>query len=128
VATPGCVQHAGADYTSGTGAGGTSDGPEVILAFERAYYVQRSGSAARALTSTDSSMPSAVDIQRGIDAVPVGTRYCVRITPAQAGAGAVWAVDLTEQWPGAAPAIYHQSITTTVSTGRTLIAAVAADD
>jgi hypothetical protein len=124
VATPGCEQSAGADHASGTGVGGTTDAPSVILAFERAYYVQRSGSAARAVVAADATALTAATIQTGIDQVPAGTRYCVHITRTPAGGGALWAVDLSEQWPGESPATYHQIVTVSQLGGRTLISAI----
>lgn len=125
VATPGCVQDtSGPDHASGTTPGDTSSAPAVILAFEHAYYVQRSGAAARALVTTDSPMPAAAAIQSGIDQVPTGTRYCVDIAPAAAGGGAIWNVTLTEQWPGETASTWHQSITTSRIGTRVLISAI----
>ncbi|MGW0058106.1 hypothetical protein [Nocardia nova] len=124
VATDGCQQITAADHASGTRPGGTSDAPSAILAFEHAYYVQRSGAAARAVVAQDATVPDAAHIQTGIDAVPVGTRYCVQITRTAAGGGALWAVDLTEQWPGEAPAVWHQIVTVTQVGGRTLISGI----
>ncbi|OBA51629.1 hypothetical protein A5789_27215 [Nocardia sp. 852002-51101_SCH5132738] len=127
VATAGCEQHTGSDYTSGTGPGGTSDGPAAILAFEHGYYVARSGAAARASVAPDASVPTAAAIQAGIDQMPPGVRYCVHITPAPAGGGSIWNVELTEQYPGEQPAIWHQTITTLTAGGRTLILAITQD-
>ncbi|WP_431950640.1 hypothetical protein [Nocardia lijiangensis] len=127
VATPGCVQRRTGDVVSGTDVGGTTDGPSAILAFERAYYVQRSGPAARALVTPDSAVPPAEQIQRGIDQVPVGTRYCVQITRTAAGAGdgqSHWEVRLTQQYPGQQPKTFTQIITTKTLTGRTLITGI----
>ncbi|WP_157107575.1 hypothetical protein [Nocardia amikacinitolerans] len=127
VATPGCEQRRTGDVVSGTGIGGTTDGPSAILAFERAYYVQRSGPAARAVVAADATVPPAEQIQRGIDQVPVGTRYCVQITRTAVGAGdgqSHWEVRLTQQYPGQQPRIFTQIITTKTVNGRTLITGI----
>ncbi|WP_435590690.1 hypothetical protein [Nocardia sp. bgisy118] len=127
VATPGCEQRRTGDVVSGTDIGGTLDGPSAIMAFERAYYVQRSGVAARAVVAQDATVPPAEQIQRGIDQVPVGTRYCVQITRTAAGAGdgqSHWEVRLTQQYPGQLPKTFTQIITTKTLTGRTLITGI----
>ncbi|WP_280494347.1 hypothetical protein [Nocardia asiatica] len=103
--------------------GSTSSGPEAILAFETGYYVDRSAAKARAVTTPDAALPAAEVIQSGIDSVPRGTTHCVRITPAGPD---TWAVELTERRPGAAPAVYPQTITTTTRDGHVLITAISA--
>ncbi len=123
VATPDCQQHRDADVVSGTDPGGTGDGPAAILAFERAYYVQRSGSAARAVVADDSNVNSADEIQRGIDQVPAGTRYCVQITSGSSD-GTQWEVRLTEQDPGKPAHTFTQIVTTRTVANHTLITAI----
>ncbi|MBF6249861.1 hypothetical protein [Nocardia farcinica] len=129
VATPGCEQRNSGDIVSGTGPGGTTDGPSAILAFEHAYYVLRSGAAARAVVTPDAAVPPADQIQRGIDQVPVGTRYCVRIGKATAAPAldglARWEVRLTQQYPNEQPKTFTQVIATRTQAGRTLIASIA---
>ncbi|MET7767248.1 hypothetical protein [Nocardia sp. NPDC005366] len=126
IATPGCEQRRTPDIVSGTDPGGTTDGPSAILAFERAYYVQRSGYAARAVVADNSPVPAAEQIQRGINQVPVGTLYCVEITRAESEEGqARWRVRLTQQVPGEQPSTFTQLITTRTSANRTLITAIA---
>ncbi|MBF6172624.1 hypothetical protein [Nocardia blacklockiae] len=122
-ATEGCEQRRTADLVSGTDPGGTGNGPDAILAFERAYYVQRSGFAARAVVADDATVPSAEQIQRGINQVPVGTRYCVQITRATADEGQ-WEVRLTQQEPGEPPKSFTQTVITRTIANRTLIAAI----
>jgi len=125
VATPGCEQRRTGDVISGTDPGGTSDGPSAILAFERAYYVQRSGFAARGVVANDANVPAADQIQRGINQVPVGTLYCVQITRAGSDAGeAHWEVRLTQQLLGEQPQTFTQIITTRTAGNRTLITAI----
>lgn len=126
VATPDCQQTPPtATSGSGTGTGDTTSGPGVILAFERAYYVARSGPASAALLDPTAQVPSAAALQDGIDRLPTGTRYCVQIAPAGAVPGA-WAVTLTEQWPGDQIDHYAQTITTRAAEGRTLITGITA--
>ncbi|WP_051182258.1 hypothetical protein [Nocardia vinacea] len=125
VATPGCEQRRTGDVISGTDPGGTSDGPSAILAFERAYYVQRSGFAARGVVANDANVPAADQIQRGINQVPIGTLYCVQITRAGSDAGeAHWEVRLTQQRPGEQPQTFTQIITTRTAGNRTLITGI----
>ncbi|MEV6427299.1 hypothetical protein [Nocardia sp. NPDC051463] len=126
-ATPGCEQRRTPDVVSGTDPGGTSDGPSAILAFERAYYVQRSGSAARAVVADDAVVPLAEQIQRGINQIPIGTLYCVLITRTATGVGdgqSHWEVQLTQQHPGEQPQTFTQIITTRTAANRTLITAI----
>ncbi len=124
IATDGCEQERTAEVVSGTDPGGTGTGPDAILAFERAYYVQRSGYAARAVVADDSSVPAADQIQRGINQVPVGTRYCVQVT--RTGDEGQWEVRLTQQLPDEQPHAFTQIISTRSESGRTLITAIAA--
>ncbi|MFF0491270.1 hypothetical protein ACFYTQ_19790 [Nocardia sp. NPDC004068] len=124
VAADGCEQRRTADIVSGTDPGGTGSGPDTILAFERAYYVQRSGFAARAVVADDAKVRTAEEIQRGINQIPVGTRYCVQIT--RAGDEGQWEVRLTQQKPDEQPQTFTQIITTKTIANRTLIADIAA--
>lgn len=98
-----------------TDPGDQKSGAGVIAAFEHAYYVARSGTAARELTTPDTSLPAKEKIQAGIDTVPTGTTHCVRITPIAAG---IYSVALTEMRPGQPPAQFPQTITTEELDGR----------
>lgn len=108
----------------GAGRGGAMSGPDAILAFQYAYYVDRSGSSARQLVAPDAAVSPAEVIQRGIDSIPAGTTHCVRIT----GVGDNrYSVEVTEQRPGGVPATYsRQTVTTAEIGGRTLITGIAA--
>ncbi|WP_280388199.1 hypothetical protein [Nocardia wallacei] len=121
-AAEGCEQRRTADIVSGTDPGGTGNGPDAILAFERAYYVQRSGFAARAVVADTADVPAAEQIQRGINQVPVGTRYCVHIT--RAATEGQWEVRLTQQLPDEPPKSFTQIVTTRTIANRTLITAI----
>ncbi len=125
IATDDCRSLSTPDVVSGTGPGGTASGPDAILAFERAYYVQRSGFAARAVVADDAQVPPAAQIQRGIDKIPPGTRYCVQITKVPALDGQ-YEVLLTQELPTAQRSTFTQIITTQSAGGRTLISAIAA--
>ena len=98
-----------------TDPGDQKSGPGVIAAFEHAYYVTRSGTAVRALTTPDTSLPANEKIQAGIDTVPTGTTHCVRVTPISAG---IYSVALTETRPGQPPAQFPQTITAKELDGR----------
>jgi hypothetical protein len=98
-----------------TDPGDQKSGPGVIAAFEHAYYVTRSGTAARALATPDSSLPAKEKIQAGIDTVPTGTTHCVRITPILAD---IYSVALTEMRPGQPPAQFPQTVTAKELDGR----------
>jgi hypothetical protein len=126
LATPGCPQERAPEQVSGTGPGSTVDGPDAILAFHHGYYALRSASAARAVVTTDSQVPSAADIQAGIDSLPADTRYCVHVTPdPDTTAGQQrWRVELAQQYPGAPETSYRQSVTSRTESGRTLITAI----
>lgn len=102
-----------------TDSGDQQSGPGVIAAFEYAYYVDRSGDAARALATPDSPLPQGPAIQtNGIDTVPLGTTHCVRITPITTG---VYSVALAEMRPGQPPVQFPQTITTKEIDGRWFI-------
>lgn len=88
--------------------GDQNSGAGVIAAWNHAYYVQRNAAAARALATPNSSVVPADQLQPFIDAVPVGTNYCLRT---KALSEDVYLVDLSELRPEGA-----QRITQTVTT------------
>ncbi|MBF6195205.1 hypothetical protein [Nocardia implantans] len=105
-------------------AGGAGSGPDAVLSFQYAYYVERSGERARAAVAPDADVQPAWVIQRGIDSVPIGTTHCVRIVTV---ADNRYSVEVTEYRPGGAPATYsRQTVTTAVIDGRTLITGITA--
>ena len=108
----------------GAEPGGTGSGPDAIMWFQHAYYVDRSAERAREVVAPGASLPPAEVIQRGIDSIPAGTAYCVRVAPS---GDSRYSVEVTEQRPGGAPATYgRQTVTTEVVGGRTLITGIAA--
>ncbi|QBS40030.1 MULTISPECIES: hypothetical protein [unclassified Nocardia] len=104
--------------------GGTTSGPDAILAFQYAYYVERSGERVREVVAPDAAVSPAATIQRGIDTIPAGTAHCVRIVTISDNR---YSVEVTEYRPGGVPATYNkQTVTTAVIDGRTLITGIAA--
>ncbi len=65
----------------------------VISAFEYAYYVTRSAEAALALVAPEAAL-TAPGLAAGISSIPLGTTYCVAVTPIAAGAADVHLVEL----------------------------------
>ena len=100
------------------GDGSTDSAESAILGFEHGYYVTRNAEAARAFVAPSGRVAGPVEIQRGIDAVPEGTTWCV--VASATSDPAVYAVDVREQRPGETR-IYEQIVTTTVVDGKTLI-------
>ncbi|MEV3963553.1 hypothetical protein AB0M34_22120 [Nocardia sp. NPDC050193] len=122
-ADPHCVAERVGNTVQGNEPGGTDSGPSAIFGFQHAYYVARSGEQARTLVAGDAAVPPAADIQRGIDTIPEGTTYCVRIAPG-AFVGQ-YTVTVTEYRPGSAPLGYNPQLVTTMRIGdRTLITGI----
>ncbi|WP_225730956.1 MULTISPECIES: hypothetical protein [unclassified Nocardia] len=114
VAAPSATTPAPAKATTGTDGcraerGDQKSGAGVIAAFQYAYYVTRSGEAARKLATPTSSVQPAEALQGFIDAVPPGTTYCLRIV---ALAEDVYTTVLSELRPGQQPAQFAQTVTT----------------
>ncbi|SIS23301.1 hypothetical protein [Williamsia sterculiae] len=120
---PMCAANTTGAVVTGAGPGDTTSGPDVIQKFDYAYYVQRSGAAARAAAAPSSrNLGTADTLQDSIDKVATGTQHCLRIQPTAAN---TWDVTLTLLAPGnSVPTIVHQVITTTVENGQTLISAI----
>ncbi|MFR9752119.1 hypothetical protein ACL02S_13940 [Nocardia sp. 004] len=105
--------------TIGNGQGGTDTGPEAILGLQYAFYVERSGAKVRRFVADDANVPTAEDIQKGIDEqVPVGTTHCLRITEL---ASDTFEVDLTEHRPDGVTTVYQQKVTTVSRDGEILV-------
>ncbi|WP_280231227.1 hypothetical protein [Nocardia cyriacigeorgica] len=123
-AADGCVQQLdgpGGAVVSGTPTGGTGSGADAIFGFEHAYYVARDGHRARNFVTADAAVSDAAGIDRGIAQVPLGTRYCVTITPLADSAPQRYLVDLVQQYPGEPPDTFHQIITVATLDGHTRI-------
>ncbi|MEV6275513.1 hypothetical protein [Nocardia sp. NPDC051832] len=119
---PGCEAARTEQFVRGNGIGSSETGPDAILAFQHAYYVERSGIAARALTAPDASVPAAAVIDKGIASVPEGTRHCVLITPMPDGR---FDVVITDMRPDATVRTYRQFVTVAVRDGAIVITKIA---
>ncbi|WP_405489572.1 hypothetical protein [Nocardia sp. NBC_00511] len=118
-----CPAKQDGSLTIGNGPGGTGSGPDAIMAFEHAFYVERSGVKAREVVAPDSATVATADIiqQQGIDPTKAGTTYCLQIN----GIGPeLYDVDLTEHRPDGTTKIYGQRITTVVRDGKHLILSI----
>ncbi|MGK8520196.1 hypothetical protein ACRS6B_00855 [Nocardia asteroides] len=120
---PGCEPTRGRQLVRGNGTGSTASGPDVILAFQHAYYVTRSGAVARSLTVPDAAVPPVAVIDAGIASVPAGTQHCVMVTPMLDGR---YDVVITELRPDSANRTYRQFVTVAVIDGKSTIIKIAA--
>lgn len=121
-APPACVESRTSGEVTGAGPGGFGSGPDAILGFDYAYYVTRSGAAARAFTTPDAAVGSPELLQSaGIDTFPSETTHCLRITPRGPDEYTVY---LTHAVPGAEPVTWTQIVRTRTDGDRTLITSI----
>ncbi|MFE3193125.1 hypothetical protein ACFXHA_29255 [Nocardia sp. NPDC059240] len=107
----------------GNGPGSTKSGPDVILALQNRYYVDRNGKAVREMFAPDAAAPTVEQIQAGIDSIPVGTTYCVQIMPGPFDGQHVMVV--SEQHPDATKRTWSPQLVITTKVGdATLISAI----
>ncbi|NKY75146.1 hypothetical protein HGB39_28120 [Rhodococcus opacus] len=95
--------------------GDQKSGAGVIAAFNHAYYSQRNGEAARGLATPTSSVLPGPELQKVIDAVPIGTNYCLRTVALSDG---VYLVDLSVMQPAQPVKRGTQTVTTQKVDGR----------
>ncbi|MDT2007241.1 hypothetical protein FXW78_26825 [Rhodococcus opacus] len=95
--------------------GDQKSGAGVIAAFNFAYYSQRNGEAARGLATSTSSVLPGPELQKVIDAVPIGTNYCLRTIELSDG---VYLVDLSVMQPAQPVKRGTQTVTTQKVDGR----------
>ncbi|WP_257015412.1 hypothetical protein [Rhodococcus sp. ACS1] len=95
--------------------GDQKSGAGVIAAFNHAYYSLRDGESARALATPSSSVLPGPELQKVIDAVPVGTNYCLRAVALSDG---VYLVDLSVMQPAQPVKRGTQTVTTQKVDGR----------
>ena len=113
--TPWCAGQAPAGWMAATSPDSDllTAGQAVVVRFEQAYYVQRSGAAAYALVAPrvpETAVRSAADIQRGIDTVPTGTSFCAAMSANSAGpAAGVVDVDVHERRPDGTSYVWPQT-------------------
>ena len=89
--------------------GDQKSGAGVIAAFNHAYYSLRNGEAARGLATSTSSVLPGLELQKIIDAVPIGTNYCLRTVELSDG---VYLVDLSVMQPAQPAKRGTQTVTT----------------
>ncbi|MGV9862612.1 hypothetical protein [Rhodococcus koreensis] len=89
--------------------GDQKSGAGVIAAFNHAYYSLRNGEAARGLATATSSVLPGPELQKVIDAVPIGTNYCLRTVELSDG---VYLVDLSVMQPAQPAKRGTQTVTT----------------
>lgn len=109
------------ERVSGNGVGSRGSGPQVILALEHAYYVDRTAAAVRLLLAPEGRFGTDEEIQAGIDALPTGTTHCVNITAAGLDR---WSVSITERRPLGSTVVHHQLISTTQRDDQGLVVAI----
>ncbi|MEV4234730.1 MULTISPECIES: hypothetical protein [unclassified Nocardia] len=120
---PNCEPTRTEQLVRGNGTGSTDSGPDVILAFQYAYYMTRSASDARALTTPDAAVSSVALIDAGIKSIPPGTQHCVMITPMLDGR---FDVVITEFRLDATVRTYRQFVSVTSHEGITVITKITA--
>lgn len=97
-------------------------GAVAIWRFEKAFYFDRDGAAARAAGAPDAVMASAQRLQAGIDQLEADVEFCVLADPIDAG---IYDVTVVERGPGIDGRTSRQRITTTkAQDGATLISAI----
>ncbi len=99
-------------------------GAAAIAAFEAAYYHARDGVLAREVVAAAAAISDAATIQAGIDSAPLGTTYCARIRRLNPG---LYAVEITDTPPGAAPRVWRQRISTTQLDRHSVITAIVSE-
>ncbi|WP_405492886.1 hypothetical protein [Nocardia sp. NBC_00511] len=118
-----CPNETRGDTVRGNGPGSTKTGPDVILALQNRYYVDRSGKSVREMFAPDASVPSVEQIQAGIDSIPRGTTYCVQIMPGPFDGQHIMVV--TEQHPDASKHTWPPQLVMTTKVGdTTLVSAI----
>ncbi|OZD60842.1 hypothetical protein CH263_20345 [Rhodococcus sp. 06-1059B-a] len=96
-------------------------GMAAIWRFEKAFYYDRDGAAARAQATPDAVLASAQRLQQGIDALEPDIEFCVLADPVSPG---VYDVTVVERGPGIDGRTAAQRFTTAETGGQTLITAI----
>lgn len=100
----------------------TDPGMAAIWRFEKAFYYDRDGAAARAQAAPDAVLASAGRLQQGIDALEPDIEFCVLADPVSPG---VYDVTVVERGPGIDGRTAAQRFTTAEAGGQTFITAIA---
>ena len=103
----GCAEVTEPDRVVGSGPGSLHSPVGAVLAFDHAYYVERSAEKAFEAVSPLSRMSVTQLREDGVDRLPEGTTHCVearRLSPTLLG------VRLTQTPPDAEPVVIHQRV------------------
>lgn len=103
----GCLAVQEPGHVVGDGPGSLDTPLGVVLAFDHAYYVERSADRAFEAVAPGARMDRALLASEGIDRLPAGTRHCVDARTV--GEGRV-AIALTETAPDSPPRVIHQDV------------------
>ena len=121
---PGCPVVAAGSQWSGNTDGSGPGGVEAIKHFDFAYYVTRSGAAARTAVAPTAQVGNAATLQRFIDKLPPATAHCLLITDRGEG---LYAVTLAQTSPGTPTQLFFQLVQTADVGDRTLIVSIVTD-
>ena len=102
-----CAESSGPGHVSGAGPGSLNTPLETVLAFDHAYYVERSAAGAFEAVSPSSRMTEEQLRTDGVDRVPEGTSHCV---VARELSPTLLEVTLTESPPDADPVVIRQNV------------------
>ena len=103
----GCIERAEPGRVSGAGPGSLDTPAETVLAFDHAYYAERSAEKAFEAVSPSSRMTEEQLRVDGVDALAEGTGHCVQISELSP---TLLEVELTEYPPDADPVLIRQRI------------------
>lgn len=106
-ATPGCEDRVEHGRVTGSGPGSLDSPAGAVLAFDHAYYVDRSAKKAFAAVAPSSRMTEEQLRVEGIDRLAEGTTHCVQVSEI---APTLLEVELTEFPPEADPILIRQRI------------------
>ncbi|MEV6391683.1 hypothetical protein [Nocardia xishanensis] len=122
-AAGGCPSARDGNMTRGNGVGGTDSGPDAILGFQYAFYVERSGERVRKFVAPDAvNISTGEVIQKAIDElIPKGTTHCLWMFEVAPG---TYEVDLREHRPDGSTIVYKQTVTTVEKDGKTLVSSI----
>ena len=103
----GCVEMAEPGLVSGAGPGSLNTPAETVLAFDHAYYAERSADKAFEAVSPSSRMTEEQLRVDGVDKLAEGTGHCVQISELSP---TLLEVELTEYPPDADPVLIRQRV------------------
>ncbi|GAA3509523.1 hypothetical protein [Dietzia aurantiaca] len=105
--TPGCAELAEDGRVVGSGPGSLDSPSGAVLAFDHAYYVERSAEKAFEAVAPTSRITEEQLRTEGIDRLAEGTTHCLELREL---APTLLEVDLTEFPPGADPVLIRQRV------------------